>query len=84
MTDPISRDKAERKVDSGDFADDEIAELSRVLGTIEFIRRDRDRRMNAARSTVEVLRASRDAGTSAPLYEDPDFPPHQAEGEAAP
>ena len=84
MTDLISRDEAERKVDSGDFADDEIAELSRVLGTIEFIRRDRDRRMNFARSSLEVLRANRDAGTSAPVYVDPDFPPYQAQGKTVP
>jgi len=79
MTPPISRDEAERKANSGDFTDDEVAELSRVLGTIEFIRRDRDWRMKSARSSVEVLRADRYAGTSEPPYVDPEFPARRAE-----
>jgi len=76
----FSREEAERKADSGDFVDEEIAALQRVLGTDEFINRDWSRRMKSARSSIEVSRAIRDAGTTAPVYVDPDWPPRKKRG----
>jgi hypothetical protein len=73
----FSREEAERKADTGDFVEDEIADLQRVLGTDEFINRDWHRRIEFARSSLEVSRAIRDAGTTEPIFVDPNWPPRK-------
>lgn len=73
MAEMLSREEIERRVDSGEFTEENIAEFSRVLGTVEFIRRDRDRRLAQARNSVEIIRATRDAGSTEPVFRDPDY-----------